>query len=331
MDAKIVKLPEPAELDRMVYAAFPAWKSYRTTVLKGGLFNTTYTLESDDAPGKKYVLRVGPVRRELLLPYELHLMDAECWAYGQMAAVGIPTSTVVYKDTSKTLLDRDFMIVEFIESVQLNRSEMSEADRYEVFRKVGAYCRKMNDIHTEKFGRVGYIVNGGGYDTWSAYIKSELTEWADKIREQTVGYYTEDELCEIVSLADRYRDILDEIRVPCFNHCDLWSLNVLLTPVDQSEPGGKPGIAAIIDPDRCCMGDPDFELSSGWMMNDAFYAGYGRRMAEDEHTVIRTNIYKMIFLILNGYFMRTQYDDPAPSLQDKERAMKYVEALRESK
>ena len=122
MDAKIVKTPEPEELDRMVHAAFPSWSSCRTTMLKGGLFNTTYTLESDDAPGKKYVLRCGPVRRELLLPYELHLMDADCWAYGKMAAVGIPTSTVVHKDTTKTLLDRDFMIVEFIESTQLNRA-----------------------------------------------------------------------------------------------------------------------------------------------------------------------------------------------------------------
>jgi aminoglycoside phosphotransferase (APT) family kinase protein len=327
MDAKIVRVPEPAELDRMVYAAFPSWKSYRTVMLKGGLFNTTYTLESDDAPDEKYVLRVGPVRRELLLPYEMYLMDAECWAYEKMAEAGIPTSTVVHKDTTKTLLDRDFMIVKFIESVQLNRSEMSEADRYEVFRKVGRLCRKMNDIRTEKFGRVGYILNGGGYDTWSAYIRSELSEWADKIREQTTDYYTEEELCEIVSLADRYRDILDEITEPCFNHCDMWSLNVLLMPPAGSETE-KPGIAAIIDPDRCCMGDPDFELSSGWMMNDAFYDGYGRRMAEDEHTVIRTNIYKMIFLLLNGYFMRTQYDDPAPSMSDKERAMKYLEALR---
>ena len=321
MDAKIVKTPEPAELDRMVSAAFPAWKTYRTTMLKGGLFNTTYTLESDDAPGEKYVLRVGPVRRELLLPYEHHLMDAECWAYEKMAEVGIPTSEVVHKDTTKTLLDRDFMIVKFIESVQLNRAEMNEEDRYNVFFEAGRYCRKMNDIHTEKFGRVGYIVNGGGYDTWSAYIKSELSEWAGKIREQTTGYYTEEELCEIVSLADRYGDILDEITTPCFNHCDMWSLNVLLTP-------GIPAIAAIIDPDRCCMGDPDFELSSGWMMNDAFYDGYGRRMAEDDHTVIRTNIYKMIFFLLNGYFMRTQYDDPAPSMDDKKRAMQYVEKLR---
>ncbi len=323
MDAKIVKVPTPTELDLMVYTVFPQWTSFTAEMLKGGLFNTTYLLRSDCAEnGKKYILRVGPVRRELLLPYEHHLMDAECWAYEKMTEVGIPTSTVIHKDTTKTLLDRDFMVVEYIESTQLNRAQMSEDVRYKVFRDVGAYCRKMNDIHTEKFGRVGYILNGGGYDTWGEYIKSELSEWAEKIREQTTGYYTDEELDEIVSFADRYRDILDEIRMPCFNHCDMWSLNVLLTPDNTGD------IAAIIDPDRACMGDPDFELSSGWMMNDAFYDGYGRRMAEDEHTVIRTNIYKMMFLILDGYFQRTQYDDPAPSMSDKERAMDYIRKLR---
>lgn len=322
MDAKIVRIPTAAELDGMVYAAFPAWTGYRTEILKGGLFNTTYTLESDDAPGMKYVLRCGPVRRELLLPYELYLMDAECWAYEQMASVGIPTSRVVYKDTSKTILDRDFMIVEFIPSVQLNQAQLSDEDRYTVFYKTGQLCRKMNDIHTTTFGRVGNILRGCGYNTWREYIQSELNGWADKIREQTTGYYTEDELNEILSLPNRYGAILDEIQTPCFNHCDMWSLNVLLTP------DGKPEIAAIIDPDRCCMGDPDFELSSGWMMNDAFYSGYGRRMSDDPHTRIRTDIYKMIFLLLNGYFMRTQYDDPTPSMEDKARAMEYLKALR---
>jgi len=101
----------------------------------------------------------------------------------------------------------------------------------------------------------------------------------------------------------------------------MWRLNVLLAP------DGKPEVAAIIDPDRCCMGDPDFELSSGWMMNDAFYEGYGRRMAEDRHTVIRTNIYKMIFLLLNGYFVRTQYEGGSYSMEDKKHALAYLNRL----
>lgn len=323
MDAKIVRAPEQCEIDGMIRAAFPArdWESYHLTMLKGGLFNTTYLVEPVPYAGKKYILRVGPVRRELLLPYEHYLMDAECWAYEKMAEKGIPTSKVVYKDTEKRLLDRDFMVVEYIPSIALNCAELSDDEKHKVYREVGHYCRVMSEITGEKFGRVGYILRGKGYDTWSAYIRSELTEWADSIRARTTDYYTEEELCDIVSLADRYRDILDEIKTPCFNHCDMWELNVLL------DKDGEHRVAAIIDPDRCCMGDPDFELSSGWMMNDAFYDGYGRRMAEDEHTRIRTDIYKMMFFLLNGYFVRTQYDDGGYSEDDKKNAMFYLKRL----
>ena len=71
MDAYIVRELTQEELDKLVYTVFPQWRAYSFNVLKGGLFNTTYLLESPDSPdGKKYVLRVGPVRRELLMPYE---------------------------------------------------------------------------------------------------------------------------------------------------------------------------------------------------------------------------------------------------------------------
>lgn len=322
MDAYIVQELTAEELDRVVYKIFPDTGSYSFKILKGGLFNTTYLLES---PGweKKYVLRIGPVRRELLLPYEHHLMDAEVWAYEKMAEVGIPTSKVVYSDTTKTLIDRDFMAVEYIPSIGLNRNSLTEEGVREVFRQTGRYCRMMNDIHTDKFGRVGFILNGGGSDTWSEYIRTELQGWADSIRGNTEGYYTDEELDAIVAVADTYRDILDEIKTPCFNHCDMWSLNVLIPDTGEAE------VRAIIDPDRCCMGDPDFELASGWMMTDEFYEGYGRRIADDPHTKIRVTIYRMMFFILNGYFMRTQYEDKSHSLGDRERGLECLRALGE--
>ena len=43
-------------------------------LLSGGLFNTTYRLETVT---KTAILRLGPVNRHLLLPYERNLMAAE--------------------------------------------------------------------------------------------------------------------------------------------------------------------------------------------------------------------------------------------------------------
>ena len=42
--------------------------------LSGGLFNTTYRLETEKS---KVILRLGPVNRHLLLPYERNLMASE--------------------------------------------------------------------------------------------------------------------------------------------------------------------------------------------------------------------------------------------------------------
>lgn len=322
MDAKIVREPAKEELDCMVTAAFPDSDGYSVKMLKGGLFNTSYLLEVN---GKKYVLRVGPVRRELLLPYEHYLMDAEAWAYRELGKIGIPTSVVVHIDTSKKLLDRDFMIVEYIESRGMKTAQWSEEESNSVYREVGAYTRRMTEITGDKFGRVGFILRGEGYDTWSEYIKAELSQWADSIRRNTTDYYTEDELFRIVAIADKYKDILDDIKTPRFNHCDLWTLNVLIPE------NGEAKVAAIIDPDRCCMGDPDYELSSGWMMNNAFYEGYGRYISDDERTNIRTDIYRMMFLFLNGYFMWVEYDDKKPSFGDKEGGMKYLVKLENRK
>lgn len=324
MDSRIQREPERAETDRVIAAAFPEWKSYETTLLSGGLFNTAYILKEIPEPedGHKYVLRFGPVMRELLLPYEHNLMAAEAWAYEKMAAAGVPTSHVVYLDTSKALLDRDVMIVEYIPSVNLYDAKLDDANKAIAYEEVGRLTRKMHEIPGTQFGRAAWLLRGRGFDRWSDYIRSEFDEWADSIRHKTTGFFTEEELSAILALPGKYRTELDEITEPRFCHCDLWGLNVLM------KEKGSPEVAAVIDPDRCCMGDPDFELASGWMMSDAFYRGYGRSINEDDPaTEKRVTLYRALFFLLDGFFQRVQYDDPKPSLNDKEWAYKHLDKL----
>lgn len=61
-------------------------------LLEGGLFNTTYLVSRTDPPGK-YVLRMGPVNRHLVLPYERKLMQAEqeagCWPFMESPLPGL--------------------------------------------------------------------------------------------------------------------------------------------------------------------------------------------------------------------------------------------------
>ena len=82
--------------------------------LTGGLFNTTYRIETTDCG--TVVLRAGPVNRHLLMPFEHDLMESETEVYRLCREKGIAVSEVLVCDTTKTVVERDFMIVRSIPS-----------------------------------------------------------------------------------------------------------------------------------------------------------------------------------------------------------------------
>lgn len=98
---------------------------WETALLDGGLFNTTYIVEYSSSH-KKAVLRLGPVNRHLLMGFEENLMNAEVYTYSICQTIGIPCSKVLACDTSKKIIDRDFMIVEYIPSVVMSKAELIE-------------------------------------------------------------------------------------------------------------------------------------------------------------------------------------------------------------
>ena len=92
---------------------------FEFSLLKGGMFNTTYLIFLIST-GVKYVLRLGPINRQLLLPYELNLMNGEKYFYELCAKEHIPFSKIIVCETDKLLIDRDYMIVEYIDSSSLS-------------------------------------------------------------------------------------------------------------------------------------------------------------------------------------------------------------------
>ncbi|MDO8685170.1 MAG: hypothetical protein Q7J78_00700 [Clostridiales bacterium] len=57
--------------------------------MKGGLFNTTYFIKTD-YPAKSLVLRIAPIRPELLLNFEKNIMAVEPMLYGLFRENSIP-------------------------------------------------------------------------------------------------------------------------------------------------------------------------------------------------------------------------------------------------
>lgn len=288
-------------------------KSYR--LLDGGLFNTTYFIETNGSG--KFVLRVGPVNRHLLMPFEHDMMADEVEVYKLLAENGVPCSKVVLCDTTKTLIDRDFMFVEYIQSTAMSNCALSPEDKARVFRDTGYYIAKMHAISSDshRFGRIIDVKNGGGYAKNSDFMYAELLDW-EKVGVPT-ELFTKEEHEKIRTLFKKSAPYLDEITVPALVHTDLWSGNILIRDENGIRDGRKE-FAAIIDTDRSIWGDPLFEFSSiRWTWKEPeFWEGYGKKLPAGKDlpagksASVRCAVYTLLVTLFNAYVYLREYDDP---------------------
>ena len=289
------------EIIKITDKIYPDEKILRHKLLEGGLFNTTYrvTTEKHD-----FILRLGPVHRELLLPYEHNLMNGEAEVDRLCALNNIPASKVVFLDTTKTLLDRDIMAVERIESIPLSDPSVDKEAHPEIFRECGVLLKKMHGIKGEKFGRLSNIVAGKGFDSWYEALKNELDElftvadlynvYTDVIKEKAYAFLKE------------RKELLNKVTTPSLIHCDLWSGNVLV-----NLENGAYNVKAIIDGDRAMFGDSYYDIATEWMMTKEFMEGYGEVNCpynEEEKKEVKT-VYSLIQALMDAYIWSVEYDN----------------------
>lgn len=291
-------------------------------LLTGGLFNTTYLIETSSHG--KVVLRVGPVNRHLLMPFEHHLMEAEEEVYKLCAERGVPCSEVIAADTSKTLIDRDYMIVRYIPSRAMSKVSLSPEDMSRISYDIGKATAEMHEITSPRFGRITEGRNGGGFARWSEALQHELNEW-EKVG-IPAALFSEAEHAEIHRLFTQAVPYLDEIKTPCLVHTDLWTGNILIC-----EDSDKPEFAAIIDADRAIWGDPFFEFSSiRWTYNiEGFWKGYGKTLPQSRTDKIRRCIYTLLNRLWNAYVYLKEYNEPDNALGEQTSAREEMAKLAE--
>ncbi len=267
------------------------------------MFNTAYLLET---PHQKAVLRLGPVNRHLLLPK------------------GIPTSTVLALDTSRTFLDRDLMIVAYLPTDSMADAGLPKAEIARLSRQAGELTRKMHAITAadlpvtpeKPYGRFSLVLSGQGCATWREAILQEAAQW--QAFAGRVSLFSETELARIHQCFQRLAPLLDAVKQPRFIHGDLWRGNILVSKTGE--------LTAIIDCDRALFGDPAFELATGWMIDADFLGGYGLQPDASPEAVLRRRLYKLLLDLEDCYFLRHEYDNPTAS---EELAPKILSAVAE--
>lgn len=276
------------------------------SLISGGLFNTTYKIcygeEKDLA-----ILRIGPVNRHLLMEFENNLMQAEAYAYELCAKNNIPCSEVLCVDSSKSIINRDFMIVKYIDGVALSRAGVPQDNKDKIAIEIGHYTKKMHEIPTKGFGRLSNILAGKVFDSWYDCVMDEISGISQKA--VSMNAFTEEERNMILASVERHKDLLDSVKEARLIHADIWDGNIL---VSKSNETGEFYISAVIDTDRAFSGDIDFDLGNPWMIGDHFLKGYGMTRAEYStyEREIKNNIYHMIYFLIDAYVWFAQYNGP---------------------
>ncbi|WP_390410697.1 phosphotransferase family protein [Lacticaseibacillus jixiensis] len=278
--------------------------TYQSRIATGGLFNTTYQLTFADA--SRFILRVGPVQRHLLLPFEHNLMTGEVIADAHLTAAGIPCPQVTVCDRKRTVIDRDYMLWPALPGKILGDLSLTDQQRPVLYHQLGTYLRRMHDITMPYFGRAGSTACGcPRFATWGGFLISEFDIAVDLLLAHDL--LTSSEGNQLKQLFENARPLFDQIRRPALVHADLWDANILAAS-DGSH------ITGIIDADRAMYGDPEFDFSGGWQLAPAFFEGYGKPLAATPAARRRRLFYQLFYRTLDtpGLFIEFQKSSAIP-------------------
>ncbi len=317
--SKIYKDVTRAEAEAIIAHSIPGASVTGYTPVSGGLFNTTYKVVTEN-PCRELVLRVGPINRELLLPYERHLMDAEAYVNKLLTAHGVPTPELVACDTSKTVIDRDYMITAYMDSVALSDSSVPEERRDALYEETGRLMRAVHAVKGEKYGRIADFFAGIQYDTWADFMMAHIAEVGALCMQ--FGVFDAVFINRVTAMYHNCRPLFETVTEPFLIHADIWAGNILV-----KETGGAYNVTAIIDADRAVFGDIDFELGSPWIMGEPFFRGYGP-VPDSPDRRKRMKLYCLMYNLIDTYVWKVEYVNDHEYEVNRDRAlgtMKWLE------
>ncbi|WP_028546126.1 phosphotransferase family protein [Paenibacillus taiwanensis] len=287
------------------------------SLLSGGLFNTTYLIQTI-RPEAAVVLRVAPIHHELLLDFEKTMMGAETHIYNLLATKGVPVPKVIICDESCKVIPRVYMVMEYIPSVPMNDPTVPEHVKVALRRSLGQYTSRIHELTGEKFGWPTSRQGVRGSESWSQVILQFVDELAAK--SVVHGVFEQQEMDVLLDLFQSNERIFDEITTPVLVHNDLWGPNVLV-----AERNNVWEIAAIIDADRSMYADPEYEFVL-WDNNADFMEGYGKPLDMSIAAQTRRESYKLLLAVMNAYVFKIEYNNSLAYIDAREDVLCRLEA-----
>jgi fructosamine-3-kinase len=224
-----------------------------------------------DSDKGRFVLRIAPPDDTPKLFYEIDMMKSEVNVQRLVKEnTDVPIPNIVCHDFSRKLIDRDYLIMEYLEG----RSGPFDD------RELGRYVRQIHAIESAEYGYPERAVPTG--KAWPATFQSYVRLILDD--------------CLSCGVIDDGEYAIVDVS-PSLLHLDLWTQNILT--VD-----GR--ITAILDFDRGLYGDPELEFAVldtyGYSTPD-FFEGYGKLRPADVNAQIRRRLY-IVYELIKYAFIR---------------------------
>jgi aminoglycoside phosphotransferase (APT) family kinase protein len=272
---------QSALLTRLVAAHRPGDR-FRFEPIRTGKHNASYFVRG---AGDELVLRISPPDDAGFLFYERRMMAQEPALHALLRSeTAVPVAEVVAYDDSRTLLDRDYLLLERLPGRPLAEMALTQRLLGGVLEQVGGHLAELHALVADRYGYLGAHRPMQPQTTWA---EAFVLMW-NKLLDDVVacGGYTVDEAGVFRRLLDVYRPHFERPVPASLLHMDVWSQNIL---VDEA---GR--VTGLVDLDRALWGDPEIEyavLDYCGISEPAFWRGYGRPRDTSFPAQIRARFY----------------------------------------
>jgi aminoglycoside phosphotransferase (APT) family kinase protein len=285
-----------------------------------GKFNESYFVALEDA--REVVVRIAPPDHAGFLFYERGMMAQELGLHRLIRAkTSLPVAEVLAYDDSRSLVDRDILVLERLPGRAMSDVSLSRRTVDCILEQVGCHLRELHDACRDtRYGYLGEHRPMEPADTWADAFRTMWSLLVEDIR--ACGAYGADEARAVRDALLPHLPLFDRHVPSCLLHMDIWAQNILVD--------GQGCVTGLVDWDRALWGDVEIEfavLDYCGISEPAFWRGYGRERDTSPAARIR-GVFYYLYELQKYIVIRTlRSHSPADALRYKAHALRILAQL----
>lgn len=278
-----------SQIAEMIAASF-AWDVDSCRRITTGKYNQTYDValrqNGKSAAPQSVIVRIAPPDGIGGTFYEIGMMAQEPEIHEIVRSeTSIPAAEILAHDTSRKVVDRNFLIMEKLPGTALSDISGLSMDFYDpVLEQVGRMLAELHRVTQDLYGYLGAHNCMEPQPDWSSAFRVMWNKLIDDI--VAVGAYDDSEADTLRQLHDACSEAFDRPVDASLLHMDIWGQNILVDRDGQ--------VTGLVDWDRALWGDPEIEyavLDYCGISRPAFWRGYGRSRDTSSEAQIRGLFY----------------------------------------